>query len=140
MYVWFDALTSYISTLGWPKDPEGRFQEVLGRGKTLQMAGKDQVRFQSLMWQAMLMSAGIKNTDQVFYHGFINSGRRSMSKSLGNVISPYELVEKIRNGRDPLHPPAPHTSRGGFGCHMGAARRMVYGESRETGSGISSRA
>ncbi|MDB5237530.1 MAG: methionyl-tRNA synthetase, methionyl-tRNA synthetase, partial [Parcubacteria group bacterium] len=63
-------------------------------GTTLQMGGKDQVRFQSVMWQAMLMSAQIKNTDQVFYQGFINSGGQKMSKSLGNVISPYELVEK----------------------------------------------
>jgi methionyl-tRNA synthetase len=56
------------------------------------MAGKDQVRFQSLMWQAMLMSAGIKNTDAVFYHGFITSEGRKMSKSLGNVISAHDLV------------------------------------------------
>lgn len=92
MYVWFDALTSYISTLGWPEqDLFGKYWEG---GTTLQMAGKDQVRFQSLMWQAMLISAGIKNTDQVFYHGFINSGGQKMSKSLGNVISPYELVDK----------------------------------------------
>ena len=46
------------------------------------------------MWQAMLMSAGIKNTDQIFYHGFINSGGQKMSKSLGNIISPYDLVKK----------------------------------------------
>jgi methionyl-tRNA synthetase len=46
------------------------------------------------MWQAMLMSAQVKNTDQVFYHGFINSGGQRMSKSLGNVISPYDLVKK----------------------------------------------
>ena len=58
------------------------------------MAGKDQVRFQSLMWQAMLMSAQIKNTDQIFYHGFINSGGHRMSKSLGNVINPHDLVRK----------------------------------------------
>ena len=94
MYVWFDALTSYISTLGWPEDAEGNFQKFWEKGTTLQMAGKDQVRFQSLMWQAMLMSAGIKNTDRIFYHGFINSGGQKMSKSLGNVISPYELVKK----------------------------------------------
>lgn len=93
MYVWFDALTSYISTLGWPNE-EGNFKEFWQEGKVVQMAGKDQVRFQSLMWQAMLMSAGIKNTDQVFYHGFINSGGQRMSKSLGNVISPYDLVTK----------------------------------------------
>jgi methionyl-tRNA synthetase len=94
MYVWFDALTNYISTLGWPEDAEGKFKKFWTEGKTLQMAGKDQVRFQSLMWQAMLFSAGIKNTDQVFYHGFINSGGQRMSKSLGNVINPYDLVKK----------------------------------------------
>lgn len=94
MYVWFDALTNYISTLGWPEDAEGNFKNFWEEGHTLQMAGKDQVRFQSLMWQAMLMSADIKNTDQVFYHGFINSGGQKMSKSIGNVISPYELVQK----------------------------------------------
>lgn len=94
MYVWFDALTDYISTLGWPTDAEGTFKRFWEEGMTLQVAGKDQVRFQSLMWQAMLISAGLKNTDQVFYHGFITSGGQKMSKSLGNVISPYELVEK----------------------------------------------
>ena len=93
MYVWFDALTNYISTLGWP-DEGGNFKKFWQEGETLQLAGKDQIRFQSLIWQAMLMSAGIKNTDKIFYHGFINSGGQKMSKSLGNVISPYELVEK----------------------------------------------
>ncbi len=94
MYVWFDALTSYISTLGWPEDPEGHFKKFWQEGKVLQVAGKDQVRFQSLMWQAMLMSAKVKNTDYIFYHGFINSGGQRMSKSLGNVINPYDLVKK----------------------------------------------
>ncbi len=94
MYVWFDALTNYISTLGWPKDPEGNFTKFWTDGRVVQVAGKDQVRFQSLIWQAMLMSADIKTTDQVFYHGFINSGGQKMSKSIGNVISPYELIEK----------------------------------------------
>lgn len=94
MYVWFDALTNYISTLGWPEDKEGNFKKFWEEGETLQMAGKDQVRFQSIMWQAMLMSADIKTTDGVFYHGFITSNGQRMSKSLGNVISPYELVER----------------------------------------------
>lgn len=93
MYVWFDALTSYISTLGWPDDAQA-FEHYWKNGETLQMAGKDQVRFQSLMWQAMLLSAKLENTMTVFYHGFINSGGQRMSKSLGNVISPFELVEK----------------------------------------------
>ncbi len=94
MYVWFDALTNYVSTLGWPEDAEGNFAKYWSNGVVVQVAGKDQVRFQSLMWQAMLMSAQIKNTDTVFYHGFINSGGQRMSKSLGNVIAPNELVEK----------------------------------------------
>ena len=94
MYVWFDALTNYISTLGWPGDAEGNFKKYWEDGETLQLAGKDQVRFQSIIWQAMLKSAGVKATDHVFYHGFINSGGQKMSKSIGNVISPYEMVEK----------------------------------------------
>ena len=93
MYVWFDALTNYISTLGWPEE-EGNFKKFWVDGETVQVAGKDQVRFQSIIFQAMLMSAEIKNTDFIVYHGFINSGGQKMSKSLGNVISPYELVEK----------------------------------------------
>ena len=93
MYVWFDALTNSISAFGWPEE-EGDFKKFWTEGKTLQVAGKDQLRFQSLIWQAMLKSAGIKATDAVFYHGFITSDGRKMSKSLGNVISPYELVQK----------------------------------------------
>ena len=92
MYVWFDALTNYISTLGWPEGE--KFEKFWAGGEVMQIAGKDQIRFQSLIWQAMLMSAGVKNTDRVLYHGFITSGGQKMSKSLGNVISPYELVER----------------------------------------------
>ena len=93
MYVWFDALTNYISTLGFPNE-EGNFKKFWQEGYTIQLAGKDQVKFQSIIWQAMLMSAGIKNTDTIFYHGFITSEGQKMSKSLGNVISPEELVER----------------------------------------------
>lgn len=92
MYVWFDALTNYISTLGWPEDTKGNYKKFWEEGDTLQLAGKDQVRFQSIMWQAMLKSAGLPATRQVVYHGFINSGGQKMSKSIGNVISPYELI------------------------------------------------
>ncbi len=94
MYVWFDALTNYISTLGWPEDGEGKFQKFWVEGETLQLAGKDQVRFQSLIWQAMLKSAGITGTDRIVYHGFIISGGQKMSKTIGNVISPFDLLDK----------------------------------------------
>ncbi len=94
MYVWFDALTNYISTLGWPSDPDGTFAKFWEQGEVVQVAGKDQVRFQSVMWQAMLMSGGIKTTDLVAYHGFITSGGQKMSKSLGNVIEPFGLIDE----------------------------------------------
>ncbi|MBN2093956.1 MAG: methionine--tRNA ligase [Candidatus Zambryskibacteria bacterium] len=100
MYVWFDALTNYISSLGWPGDKNGNFKKFWQDGETLQFAGKDQVRFQSLMWQAMLMSAGLKNTDKVFYHGFINIRGEKISKSVGNTIDPFKIVEEF--GTDAL--------------------------------------
>ena len=94
MYVWFDALTNYISTLGWPEDTEGSFKKFWEDGESVQVAGKDQVRFQSIMWQAMLRSAGVPATDRVVYHGFITSGGKKMSKSIGNTINPYQLIER----------------------------------------------
>jgi methionyl-tRNA synthetase len=94
MYVWFDALTNYISTLGWPEDKDGNYKKFWADGEPMQMAGKDQVRFQSIMWQAMLKSADLAPTHHVLYHGFITSGGQKMSKSLGNVISPFDLVNK----------------------------------------------
>lgn len=92
MYVWFDALINYISTLGWPD--EGKFNEFWRDGVTVQFAGKDQVRQQAAMWQAMLLSAGLPTTKQIFIHGFVSVDGQKMSKSLGNVISPYDLVKK----------------------------------------------
>ncbi len=96
MYVWFDALVNYISCLNWPND-ENRFEEFWG-GKddrrAIQVAGKDNLRQQSAMWQAMLMSAGLPNSKQIFIHGFITSSGQKMSKSLGNVVDPADLVEK----------------------------------------------
>ncbi len=92
MYVWFDALTNYISTLGWPN--EENYKTFWEKGETMQVAGKDQIRFQSIIWQAMLMSAGLPTTDTILYHGFINSGGQKMSKSLGNVIDPMDVVRK----------------------------------------------
>jgi len=94
MYVWFDALTNYVSTLGWPNDSNGNFKKFWEDGHTMQVAGKDQIRFQTIIWQAILMSAELPTTDTILYHGFINSDGQKMSKSIGNTISPFELVEK----------------------------------------------
>ncbi len=94
MYVWFDALVNYISTLGWPANQENFEKFWPG----VQIAGKDNLRQQSAMWQAMLLSAGLKPSRQILIHGQITSAGQKMSKSLGNVISPEDLVEKL--GRD----------------------------------------
>jgi methionyl-tRNA synthetase len=92
MYVWFDALTNYISTLSWPEDKTGDYQKFWVDGKKIQYCGKDNVRQQSMMWQGMLLAAGIPTTDHIIINGFINSGGQKMSKSIGNVISPYDIV------------------------------------------------
>jgi methionyl-tRNA synthetase len=91
MYVWFDALVNYISTLGWPDDTE-KFNEFW---PGYQVCGKDNLRQQSAMWQAMLFSAGLPNSKQIFVNGFITVNGQKMSKSLGNVISPFEMVGKF---------------------------------------------
>jgi len=93
MYVWFDALVNYISTLGWPEEQEtfDAFWPVI------QFAGKDNLRQQSAMWQAMLMAAGIEPSRQIVIHGFIQSDGQKMSKSLGNVIDPIDLINSFGN-------------------------------------------
>ncbi|HTK03742.1 MAG TPA: methionine--tRNA ligase [Alphaproteobacteria bacterium] len=102
MYVWFDALTYYISALGWPENEE-RFKDFWGtleNPNAIQVAGKDNLRQQTAMWQAMLLAANLPNTKQIFIHGFITSNGQKMSKSLGNVVDPIEYVEKY--GTDAL--------------------------------------
>lgn len=102
MYVWFDALTNYISALGWPENKE-KFEEFWGTNsepRALQVAGKDNLRQQSSMWQAMLIAAGLPTTGKIFIHGFIIADGQKMSKTLGNVVDPLEYVDSY--GTDPL--------------------------------------
>ena len=94
MYVWFDALVNYVSTLDWPLETYKEWWP------SVQFAGKDNLRQQSAMWQAMLMSAGIEPSKQIMIHGFITSGGQKMSKSIGNVIDPSAIVD--RYGTDAL--------------------------------------
>ena len=96
MYVWFDALINYISTIGWPNDKK-EFNEWW---PVIQVAGKDNLRQQSAIWQAMLLSVELPTSKQIFIHGFISTGGQKISKSLGNVVDPYKLVEGY--GTDPL--------------------------------------
>ncbi|MFZ3068965.1 MAG: methionine--tRNA ligase [Microgenomates group bacterium] len=90
MFVWFDALVNYISCLGWPEN-EVKFKEYW---PGVQICGKDNLRQQTAMWQAMLMSAGLPTSKQILVEGFITSGGTKMSKSLGNVIDPLEYAKK----------------------------------------------
>jgi len=93
MYVWIDALSNYISALGF-----GRGEELMRFWPGLHVLGKDILRFHAVFWPAMLLSAKLPLPKQLFVHGTIISDGRKMSKTLGNVISPYELVE--RYGKD----------------------------------------
>jgi methionyl-tRNA synthetase len=90
MYVWFDALTNYITAAGYPDEssPRWRFWPA-----DLHMMGKDILRFHAVYWPAFLMSAGIAPPRRIFAHGWWTAGGEKMSKSLGNVIDPFELAE-----------------------------------------------
>jgi methionyl-tRNA synthetase len=101
MYVWFDALVNYISTLGWPEDKENFNKFWTNADNVVQYCGKDNLRQQSAMWQAMLMAAGLKNTRQIVIDGFLTGdGGIKMSKSLGNVVNPFDVVKEY--GTDAL--------------------------------------
>jgi methionyl-tRNA synthetase len=116
MYVWFDALTSYIATLDWATNTTNNFDKywlqnendsVKNENKggeiireVVQYCGKDNNKAQSAIWQAMLLSAGIKNTSTININGHIISGGVKMSKSIGNVISPFDILEKYKSLTD----------------------------------------
>jgi len=96
MYVWFDALTNYISTLGWSEDTENfeTFWGTVDAPQAFQLAGKDNLRQQSAMWQAMLLAADLPTSRKIGINGFVSVDGQKMSKSLGDVIAPSEMVEK----------------------------------------------
>ena len=93
IYVWFDALTNYLTGAGFAKDPE-EFANVWTNGTVNHVVGKDILRFHAIIWPAMLMSAGIKLPDTVAAHGWWTVEGEKMSKSLGNVVNPEEEVKK----------------------------------------------
>lgn len=93
MYVWFDALVNYVSTLGWPIDAQN-FEKFWTKAEKVQYCGQDNIRQQSVIWQAMLMAAGLPNTDRIIIDGFVTGeGGIKMSKSIGNVIDPIKLID-----------------------------------------------
>ena len=97
MYVWLDALTNYITAIGYPVTEEGEFSTYWPAD--VHMVGKDILRFHAVYWPAFLMAAGLQPPRRVFAHGWWTIEGQKMSKSLGNVISPQSLVDTY--GRDP---------------------------------------
>lgn len=91
MYVWVDALTNYITGLGYPDEQSELFKKFWPAD--LHVIGKDIIRFHTVYWPAFLMSAGLPVQHRVFAHGFLTVDGQKMSKSLGNVIDPFHLVE-----------------------------------------------
>jgi methionyl-tRNA synthetase len=96
MYVWVDALTNYITGLGYP-DMDGLMARYW---PAVHVIGKDIVRFHAVYWPAFLMSAGVPVPKRVYAHGFLFNRGEKMSKSVGNVVGPRELVETY--GLDPV--------------------------------------
>jgi methionyl-tRNA synthetase len=92
MYVWFDALAIYITGIGYGTDEE-KFQKWWPAD--VHVIGKDINRFHTVYWPAMLLSAKLPLPKCVLIHGFITSNGQKMSKTLGNVIDPFEMVEKF---------------------------------------------
>ena len=92
IYVWFDALTNYITGAGFPDEP-GRFAGIWPAD--IHLVGKDILRFHAVFWPAFLMSAGIPLPRTVFAHGWWTVEGEKMSKSLGNVVDPYQMAEEF---------------------------------------------
>ena len=89
MYVWVDALTNYITAAGYPDENADKWHYW----PALHIIGKDIVRFHAVYWPAFLMSAGVPLPNRVFAHGFLNNKGEKLSKSVGNVIDPFSLID-----------------------------------------------
>lgn len=93
MYVWVDALTNYLTGVGYPDTESERFRRYWPAD--LHMIGKDIIRFHTVYWPAFLMSAGIELPRRVFAHGFLLNRGEKMSKSVGNVVDPINLIDTL---------------------------------------------
>ncbi len=100
MYVWCDALTNYISGLGYFTDHEDT--KWWNDATVTHVIGKDIARFHALIWPAMLKHAGVKTPDKLLIHGFLTSEGEKMSKSLGNVVKPDDVLAHFSGSPDPL--------------------------------------
>ncbi len=93
VYVWIDALSNYITALGYANDAYNDYDKFWPAD--VHFVGKEIVRFHSIIWPAMLMSLGLPLPKKVYGHGWLNFGGEKMSKSRGNVVDPYILAEKF---------------------------------------------
>lgn len=93
VYVWFDALTNYLTAVGYENDPE-KFDKYWNNAEVMHLLGKDIVRFHAIIWPCILLSAGVKLPNKIVAHGWWTSNGEKMSKSKGNVIDPKSEVSK----------------------------------------------
>lgn len=114
MYVWVDALTNYLTGIGYPDTDSESFKKFWPAD--IHVIGKDIARFHAIYWPAFLMSAELPIPKQVFAHGFINVEGQKMSKSVGNVLSPQDLVDNfgLDQTRYILMREVPHGQDGNF--------------------------
>jgi methionyl-tRNA synthetase len=97
IYVWFDALTNYISALGFGSADDAKFRKYW---PAMHLVGKDIVRFHAVYWPAFLMAAGVELPKRIIGHGFWLRDQQKISKSLGNVVRPYNIIKDF--GADAL--------------------------------------
>ena len=97
MYVWFDALTTYITALGYGSAEQHLFEKFWADSGVLKIhvIGKGIIRFHAVYWPAMLASAGLPLPEEEFVHGYVTVEGQKISKSLGNIIDPFDLVDKF---------------------------------------------
>lgn len=95
IWVWFDALSNYINALGYGSADESKFKEFWQDNKSIMhVLGKGIIRFHAVYWPAILISAGLNLPKTIFVHGYVTVDNQKMSKSIGNVIDPVELIKK----------------------------------------------
>ena len=92
-YVWFDALTNYLTSAGYTNNDE-HFDKFWNKSRVVHLIGKDIIRFHAIIWPCMLLSAGIKLPDSIVAHGWWTSEGEKMSKSKNNVVNPYDEIKK----------------------------------------------
>ncbi len=123
MYVWLDALANYITAIGYPDEETEEFEKYWPAN--YHVIGKDIIRFHAIYWPAFLMSANLPLPQTIFAHGFINVAGEKMSKSIGNVLSPDDLISTygLDQIRYFLMREIPHGNDGNF-VHERVVRRI----------------